>query len=214
MKTLKTLKEKFYERFAVDEQTGCWNWVRGKFTGGYGAISHNRKTIKAHRASYELHFGPIPKNLFVCHKCDNPSCVNPDHLFLGTASDNAKDMVSKGRNPDISGEKNPMFGRVGEKNHFFGRTHSVKTKHLLSQRQLGSKHAFSKLNENAALDIFNRPGERICDLAKKHGVSNAAVWQVRNGYSWNHVTGLERKRHPGNFYDARKRRASIQAVKE
>lgn len=211
---MKTLQEKFYERFTVDEQTGCWNWARGKFVGGYGAITVNRKVLKAHRVSYELHKGPIPDGLFVCHKCDNPSCVNPDHLFLGTPKENTQDMIQKGRKPVLCGKDNPMYGRINEKNPFFGCTHSDSTKQRLSQRQLGSKHVFSKLDEDAARDIFNRPDERICDLARKYGVSNASVWQVRNGYSWNHVTGLERKRHPGNSYNSRKQRASVQTVKE
>ena len=217
---MKSLREKFDGRYVVDEVTGCWNWVRGKFRGGYGAIAHGKKTLKAHRVSYELRFGPIPEGLLVCHNCDNPSCVNPDHLFLGTSRDNTKDMFAKGRNPDITGKNNPMHGRCGEKNPFFGKTHSDETKRFLSQRQLGVQHCHSKLTNEKALDIFKRPNERICDLARKHGVSNASVWQVRNGYSWTHVTGLSRVVHPSNKYAARKDRlllnnkdASAQPVK-
>ncbi len=203
---MKPLHEKFYGKYVVDDSTGCWNWARGSFRAGYGAIAHGKRTLKAHRVSYELHVGPIPAGMLVCHKCDNPRCVNPDHLFLGTVRDNALDMVSKGRAARRFGRDNPMYGRTGESNPFFGKQHSENTKANLSERQLGTKHCFAKLTESAAFDIFSRPDERICDLARKHGVSNAAVWQVRNGYSWNHVTGLDRKRHPSNLYESRKAR--------
>lgn len=81
----------------VNKTDGCWLWT-GHKTKGYGAISSSSdKYIAAHRFSWILHNGNIPKGLCVLHRCDNPSCVNPDHLFLGTLKDNTQDMVSKGR---------------------------------------------------------------------------------------------------------------------
>src|SRR6185312_412624 len=75
----------------------CWEWIAGRTIKGYGQLVVNHKTVKAHRLSWELSFKEIPKGLSVLHKCDNPSCVNPDHLFLGNHSDNMRDASIKGR---------------------------------------------------------------------------------------------------------------------
>jgi len=76
---------------------GCFLWTRGTISSGYGHLEVEGRLVLAHRRSWELTYGPIPKGLFVLHRCDTPSCVNPRHLFLGTAGDNARDMVAKGR---------------------------------------------------------------------------------------------------------------------
>jgi hypothetical protein len=76
---------------------GCWIWLGCLHHQGYGLLNVSGKTMKAHRVSYELHFGAIPTGMSVLHRCDNTSCVHPAHLFLGTQADNVKDMVQKGR---------------------------------------------------------------------------------------------------------------------
>lgn len=103
------LSEKDLERFwSRIEKTpgGCWGWIYpgtkgvcglSKFYGRRAGFGVGRKRHNAARIMWELSFGPIPDGLFVCHKCDNPDCVKPEHLFLGTNSDNAKDAVAKGR---------------------------------------------------------------------------------------------------------------------
>lgn len=93
----------FYDRLVKNQ--GCWEWIGDKESKGYGRIGYNNKQHKAHRVSWMLHNGPIPKDLCVLHKCDNPSCVNPNHLFLGTYQDNNKDRAEKSRSADQRGDK-------------------------------------------------------------------------------------------------------------
>ena len=76
---------------------GCWEWVGGKDRNGYGHFNYCWNKYIAHRVAYLLWRGPLKKGLFVCHRCDNPGCVRPSHLFLGTGSDNIRDSLAKGR---------------------------------------------------------------------------------------------------------------------
>lgn len=88
------------EHYSTPEpNSGCWLWTGSVAGGGYGQTTDGRgKPMKAHRVSYETYVGPIPDGMMVCHKCDTRSCINPAHLFLGTARDNQQDAIAKGRN--------------------------------------------------------------------------------------------------------------------
>lgn len=101
-------KKRFFSNIIREKEwKKCWVWLGLKSRQGYGRMTINKKQKLAHRYSWEIYRGQIPDGMFICHKCDNPSCVNPRHLFVGDRFDNAKDMVKKGRNRDDKGSKHP-----------------------------------------------------------------------------------------------------------
>lgn len=149
-----------------ETDAGCWEW-RGYVGGtGYGQLSRGGKREGAHRVSYRLFVGPIPRGLFVCHHCDNRLCVNPNHLFIGTAADNNADMDRKGRarrgfvsqpTPEqvsewVRGEGNPA--------------------HILTEDQV---------IEIRASDLTQRK------LATAYGVSPSTIGAIKCGRLWRHL---------------------------
>jgi hypothetical protein len=110
--------EKFWARVDKSPGDGCWIWRPGP-NGKYGKIDRGVRAggqIMVHRFSYELHHGQIPDGTLVCHRCDTPKCVNPDHLFLGTHKDNTNDMDAKGRSRRVvsRGERHPRVKLSGD----------------------------------------------------------------------------------------------------
>lgn len=143
----------------------CLEWQRSKNAEGYGSVAFAGRIWSTHRLSYTLAVGVIPDGLLVCHHCDNPSCINPAHLFVGTNGDNVRDSVRKGRN------KPPP--------------------HPTPERQArGERQWKSRLTDDAVRDIranySGKYGEQRA-LAKKHGVSAATVGHVVAGRTWRHV---------------------------
>lgn len=126
---METIEGRFWRKVNKSGENGCWIWTANK-SRGYGLISTKKyqSPKKAHRLSWEMHHGEIPEGLEVLHKCDNPSCVNPDHLFLGTQLDNIKDAVSKnriGKNPKSLANLRPgergVYGAGSKSNLELGR---------------------------------------------------------------------------------------------
>ena len=91
----------------IKKSGDCWLWQGSKTKDGYGVLTIGRKQYRAHRISYSEFTGDIPENIMVCHECDIPLCINPEHLFLGTAKENTQDMIKKGRKVIVSGFGHP-----------------------------------------------------------------------------------------------------------
>lgn len=102
---LATFEERFWFRVDIKSDNECWNW-KARIHEGYGKIAHEDTELLAHRLVYEFTYGRIPFGLAVCHTCDNPSCCNPKHLWIGTWADNNRDRAAKDRSADTGGENN------------------------------------------------------------------------------------------------------------
>lgn len=102
-----TRAEMFWRHVDIRSPRSCWLWYGSTFAAGYGRIRRGKITRSAHREAYELTFGKFPEAAMICHRCDNPRCVNPRHLFIGDALSNNRDRQRKGRNGDTRGERHP-----------------------------------------------------------------------------------------------------------
>lgn len=153
----------FWKHVAILGPEHCWEWQSYCRPAGYGQLTRRGAVRPAHRVSWELAHGPIPDGLFVCHHCDNPPCVNPAHLFVGTPRDNFTDMVIKGRE---------RF-------------------HLREHPALGETNQNAKLTTEqvvAMRDEYAAGGVTQKQLAARYGISPALASFVVAGRAWQHVT--------------------------
>ena len=152
------MKDFLHKRSKVNDKTNCIEWYLGK-NKGYGCFKRNGVTYAAHRISYELYKGKIPEAMFVCHHCDNRSCINPDHLFLGTNQDNMIDMRKKGRG-------NNNWIKSGEEQG----SSKLKEEDIKIIKQM--------INEGVLLKL----------IAKKFNVSLMTISNIKRNKIWRHVS--------------------------
>lgn len=131
------LKATLFNRSSLTE-CGCWEWRGSKDAHGYAFISRGNKTLRAHRVSYEAHNGPIPDGMVVRHACDTPSCINPNHLLVGTQQDNANDR-------EIRGRRNVWGERVGTAKLTEREVQEIRSSDL-SNADLARQHSVDKSN--------------------------------------------------------------------
>lgn len=147
----------------------CWMWTAGTDKDGYGKFQWDGETKRAHRFSYTFFRGPIPTGLFVCHSCDRPGCVNPEHLWLGTTKDNSADMKKKGR--AAKGDKNGA--------NWYWKKHP-------ERHVKGENVHWTKLTEANVREIRKSTDiHRV--VAKRFGVSRALVSMIQNKKVWRHI---------------------------
>lgn len=166
----------------VNKTETCWLWTASRVNTGYGRFYANRHAISAHRFSYAIAYGAIPNALCVCHRCDTPSCVRPDHLFLGTNADNSRDMTNKGRS--ASGDKSSA--RIHKEKRPRGEQHwAYKT----PERMRGENNGRAQLSEQQVRDIRNRYacGALQCELAKEYNKSQSVISAIILRKLWQHV---------------------------
>jgi len=159
MSTKQDPQRRFLNKIRIVPETGCWEWEAKLMQSGYGGFYIDGKTTTAHRAGWILFKGDVPKTIEVCHKCDNPKCVNPDHMFLGTHEENMKDAWRKER---FSNRKIQRGEEVG--------TSKLTNNDVLEIRKLHS-------GDNKTMG----------EIAAIFDVTKGTIWKVLSGRSWKHV---------------------------
>ncbi len=153
-----TVADRFWPNVDKGDGSGCWLWTGSTVGRGYGGIRVDGRSDRAHRVSWVLHHGPIPDGLWVRHVCDNPPCVRPDHLLLGTRQDNMNDMVERGRSWKPWGERNPRSRLTDEQVADIRRRHQfrVVTYDMLAKEYGVSRHSISEICRGKTRSGYSR----------------------------------------------------------
>jgi len=197
--------ERFWSKVNVAGPDDCWEWLGCRQSKGYGRIGIGCESFLAHRVSFFLKTRQQPGSLIVCHSCDNPACCNPRHLFLGTAADNSRDMVSKGRQNKACGENASRAILTEQDVRAIRRSHAT-------YRELARRHSVSASTIKSAAQGTNwrhvrtptvrrqLTAQQVCqirrasevgvsgrELARRHGVSESTISMIVNRRTWKNV---------------------------
>jgi hypothetical protein len=153
--------DNFWNKIEMIPEHPCWEWIGQKDKDGYGRLKMNRRDLRAHRLSYEIHKGVIPQGRLVCHTCDNTSCVNPNHLFLGTHRDNVRDCINKNRRADC---ESFLVAYPGESNPA-----AILTKFQVDQIRF--KYKNEKITQKTLAKLFN-----VCEATISHIITRR-IWK-------------------------------------
>jgi hypothetical protein len=154
------LKALIEDRTIPEPNSGCWLWTGGLSSSNYGKLRFRGRSAQAHRLSYDVYKGPIPEGFSVCHKCDNPPCVNPDHLYAGTAKDNCRDKIERKRD----GKTNPSPPKI-----------------FVSERASQKTLTWEVVRAIRVL----RPDFPLCkEIARQFGVTTGQIHKIVRGLTW------------------------------
>lgn len=167
----------------VSKTDTCWLWTACTTHRGYGRLQVDGHALLAHRIAYALAYAPPPNDMLVCHHCDNPTCVRPDHLFLGTPLDNRTDCIRKGRNP--TGDQH--WARVKPDHLARGAQSGACT--MPERRPRGEKHGMARLTIEQVRDIRRRfdCGESSHHIALDYPVTQQNIISIIQRKTWKHI---------------------------
>jgi ribosome-binding protein aMBF1 (putative translation factor) len=190
---------RFWQKVNIGAPEECWDWTGFTDADGYGTKRWPVRYERTHRISWELANGqPVPAGMFVCHTCDRPQCVNPAHLWLGTAADNNADKARKGRTK--KGDESPA--RLYPEKYRLGDRHWTRTNpekmargdahHFRTHpetRPTGEKNGRAKLTVQDVIDIraASDAGVSRAELARRYGLGPSVVSRIARRESWRHV---------------------------
>lgn len=164
---------------------GCWEWSGTRNDAGYGRLWINGRSEQAHRVAFRMAKGEIPEGMLVCHKCDNPPCIRPKHLFIGTYKDNLDDMMRKGRGNFASGERNGT--KTKPERVARGKRHAFALHPEIIMKGVG--HGMHKLTDSEVLFIrkYCAKGGQQVAMARAFAVCKKTIGNIVHRKNWKHL---------------------------